>query len=107
MKTEINQNEMSRNVFLETEAASDLFADAVRPAKHSPEFWEALVALGGTPERAAPHIPEMTEAEVAAEMAEARGRVAEGVAAPLSSRLFSERPDVMRSNFGTRLGERR
>lgn len=51
----------------------DIFA--TRPPVRSKEFWDALVALGGKPEQAAPHIPEMTEAAIADEMAQARGRM--------------------------------
>ncbi len=94
-----------RDVFLETDA----FAEMARVPKRSPEFWEALIALGGTPEQVAPHLPEMTEAEVAGELASARGRRtddADGAAERVASllRTLTERPDQLRSSFGRRFG---
>lgn len=91
----------------------DPFAQAARPVKHSPQFWEALIALGGTPEQVAPHLPELSEAEVAAQMAAARGRRggaadadrAAARVAPLL-RTLTERPDTLRSGFGRRLSAR-
>ena len=73
-----------------------------QPEKRSQAFWDAMIALGGTPEMAAPHVPEMTEREIAGEMAEARGRAA----AVVSIRPFCHRgsgvpggPQPMRSNW--------
>lgn len=45
-------------------------------AERSAAFWEAMVALGGTPEEVAPHFPDTPEAEIAEKMAKARGNLA-------------------------------
>lgn len=47
------------------------------PKPHTDAFWEALVRRGVTPEQAAPHLPDFSEFEIAAEMTKARSRLDE------------------------------
>lgn len=48
--------------------------DLARPVHRSPQFWEASVLLGGSPEEVTPHVG-APESEVAGHMAKARGRI--------------------------------
>lgn len=58
--------------------------EMARPVHRSPQFWEAMTALGGTPEQVARHLSSASgphvaapESEVAGHMASARGRIPE------------------------------
>ena len=44
---------------------------------HANAFWEALVRRGVTPEQAAPHLPDLSEFEIAGEMTKACRHLAE------------------------------
>ena len=48
-----------------------------RPKPHTDAFWEALVRRSVTPEQVAPHVPELSEFDIAAEMVKARRRLDE------------------------------
>lgn len=52
-------------------------APSKTPKPHTEAFWEALVRRGVSPEQAAPHLPNLSEFEIAAEMTKARCRLAE------------------------------
>ena len=54
------------------------------PKPHTDAFWEALVQRGVTPEQAAPHVPDLSELEIAAQMIRARRRIAQAAAGPVS-----------------------